>query len=272
MLGGVALLSLAYMLFGSSSTPPKKTTNTNSPQANRSPTPRPPINNLPEDDPTIFLKPVVYTAGPPSLPEAGRNIFAFYVPPPKNANTAVPTPTQVPTPEPTPTPNVFLASVSPANVYSRTGDFTLQVTGDKFTPAVRIQMNGTEVPTRFISAQQLSANISGSLISFEGARQISVRTPDGQLFSNTATLNVQAPPVPNYIFVGLLAKRSYNDTALLKDKNNRAGELLSVQRGDMLGGRFRVTSISEREVAVLDSNLKIKHSLPYTQGDDDEEP
>jgi hypothetical protein len=43
---------------------------------------------------------------------------------------------------------------------------------------------------------------------------------------------------------------------------------LNVQRGDLLGGRFRVTSISEKEVVVIDANLKIKHTLPMTtQGD-----
>ncbi|HEV7843032.1 MAG TPA: hypothetical protein VGO69_05010, partial [Pyrinomonadaceae bacterium] len=63
-------------------------------------------------------------------------------------------------------------------------------------------------------------------------------------------------------FVGLLGKKGSNDTALLKDKSSR--DLLNVQRGDLLGGRFRVTSISEREVALIDTNLKIKHSLPLT--------
>ena len=266
VLGGVALLSLSYMLFGGSSAPARKpASNSNSQRANVSSTPRPAVSLTavsPEEDPTEFLRPVVYTNTPPAIPATGRNIFAFYEPPPPTVNpSAVVEPTAVPTPTPVP-PNMMLASVSPANVYARTGDFTLEVTGDKFTPAVRIVINETEIPTRFINAQQLSANVSGSLISFEGPRQIGVRSPDGQLFSNTATLNVQAPPTPNYIFVGLLGKTRYNDTALLKDKGNR--ELLNVQRGDVLGGRFRVTSISEREVVLTDTNLKIKHQLALT--------
>ncbi|MBD0326568.1 MAG: hypothetical protein ICV68_09050, partial [Pyrinomonadaceae bacterium] len=267
VLGGVALISISYMLLGSSTPAKKSTTNSNSPRAATSPTPRPPVGQTArqpgdEEQSLDFLRPVNYTITQPSIPEAGRNIFDYYEgPPPAPKSSANTEPTLPPTPTPVP-PNVMLASVSPINVYARTGDFTLEVTGDKFTPDVRIEINGTQLPTRFINAQQLSASVSGSLISFEGPRTISVRSPDGQLFSNTATLNVQAPPTPNYTFVGLIAKRSYNDTALLKDRGNR--DLLSVQRGDLLGGRFRITSISEREVALIDTNLKIKHSLPLT--------
>jgi hypothetical protein len=270
VLGGLALLSLSYMLFGGSSAPARKPASNNNSQRASTTAPAPsrtPIDDTvaPAGEPldTEFLRPVNYTERPPSIPEASRNIFAYYEGPPPSAK---PSPgalvVQMPTPIPTPPPNMMLASVSPSNVYARTGDFTLEVTGDKFTPAVRIEMNGTAIPTRFINAQQLSANVPASLISFEGARQISVRSPDGQLFSNVATLNVQAPPVPNYTFVGLLGKTRYNDTALLKDRSSR--DLLNVQRGDMLGGRFRVTSISEREVSLIDTSLKIKHSLPLT--------
>ena len=266
VLGGVALISLSYMLFGGSSAPAKKpTTNSNNSRPNASPAPlaqRPANVPLEDEGDLSYLRKVVYDQAAPAIPAAGRNIFAFYEPPPPSANPAVAVePTLPPTPTPVP-PNVMLVSVSPANVFARTGDFALEVTGDKFTPALRILINETELPTRFINAQQLTANVPGSLISFEGPRQISVRSPDGQLFSNTATLNVQAPPTPNYLFVGLLGKTRYNDTALLKDKGNR--ELLNVQRGDVLGGRFRVTSISEREVVLTDTNLKIKHQLALT--------
>lgn len=307
-LGAIAFISLSYMLFGGSSAPAKKpASNANSSRATASPTPRSaPIGGVVGNEgemPGIeFLRRVDYDNSPPPVPEAGRNIFAFYeAPPPRdnsNSTNAAPAPTQVPTPTPVP-PNLLLASVSPINVYARTGDFTLEVTGDKFTPAVHIELNGTQLPTRFINGQQLSTTVPASLISFGGPRTISVRSADGQLFSNTATLNVQDPPAPNYIFVGLLVKRGSNDTALLKDKTSR--ELLSVQRGDLIGGRFRVASISEREVSLVDANLKIKHSLALTtdaggsatapptaptsgfpnpnrqytpppQGDDDEEP
>jgi hypothetical protein len=77
---------------------------------------------------------------------------------------------------------------------------------------------------------------------------------------------VAAPPTPNYSYVGIIGTRKFIDTAILQDKGNK--EILNVQRGDLLGGRFRVTSISEKEVVVVDNNLKVKHTLPMTiQGD-----
>jgi hypothetical protein len=157
-------------------------------------------------------------------------------------------------------PNLIVASVSPVNVYAHTGDFTLDVTGDKFTPETRIFVGGAELPTRFVSPQQLSTKVSGQLISFEGGREVQVRSRDGQLFSNTATINVMPAPVPNYIYVGILNRQGSNDTAIMKEKNGK--ELLNIQRGDVLGGRFRVTSISVREVTLTDTSLNIKHKLP----------
>lgn len=195
---------------------------------------------------------------PPAIPETGRNIFAFYVPPPK----PVQTPTPVPPPSPTPPPPVQLSSVSPSSVYARTSDFKLDVTGDKFTPQTRIYIDGRELETRYISPQQLSATVPAAVIAYEGARQIIVRTADGTLYSNVGVLNVTAPPVPNYTYVGLIGGQRYNDTAILKDKSTR--NLVNVQRGDTVAGRFRVTSISQREVVLIDSNLRVKHTLPMT--------
>lgn len=207
--------------------------------------------------------PIAYEPVAPSMPEVGRNIFAFYVPPPPPVKTSpsVAVVTATPTPPPPPPP-LILASVSPSNVYARTGDFTLEVTGDKFTPAARINMDGRDLATRFISPQQLSATVPASLIAGDGARTVKVQTPDGVLFSNTATLNVQPPPAPNYTYVGIIGGPRYNDTAVLKDKNSN--DLLNVQRGDIVGGRFRITSISERELVLTDTSLRVKHTLSFT--------
>jgi hypothetical protein len=260
VLGGIALISLAYMFLGSSSKPA-----TSGAKPKPSPalvTGKPPVQTPAQmrQDAEGFIPQVInYTMSMSPVPEAGRNIFAFYVPPPKptpNPN-AVATPVPPPTPVP---PNLVLASISPVNVYAHTGDFTLDVTGDKFTPDTRIFIGGAELPTRFVSPQQLSAKVPAQIISFEGGRDVMVRSRDGQLFSNNATINVMPAPVPNYILIGVTIRTGSNDTAILKEKNGK--DLLNVQRGDLLGGRFRVTSISVREVTVIDSSLKIKHTLP----------
>lgn len=196
---------------------------------------------------------------PPAVPDASRNIFAYYVPPPK----PVITPTPLPPPTPTPPPPVVLSSISPTNVYARTSDFKVDVSGDKFTPQMRIYVDGRELETRYLGPQQLSATVPASAIAYEGVRQVVVRTPDGALFSNSATISVAAPPVPNYTYVGLVGGPRYDDTAILKDKSSR--NLVNTQRGDTVGGRFRVTSISQREVVLIDTSLRIKHTLPLTK-------
>jgi hypothetical protein len=66
--------------------------------------------------------------------------------------------------------------------------------------------------------------------------------------------------VPNYTYVGVSIKPGGNDTAMVKEKNGR--DLLNVQRGDILGGRFRVTGISVTELTLTDTSLNIKHKLP----------
>lgn len=203
------------------------------------------------------LRPIPAYYPPLSGQEPRRNIFVYYEP-----IRTPPTVPVTPTPTPTPTPPVLLASLSPANVYARTAEFTLEIAGDKFTPQLRVVIDNSELSTRYIGPQQLSTNVPASLIANPGERQVSLRSADGKLYSNRATLSVAAPPTPNYSYVGIIGTVRHIDTAILQDKGNK--ETLNVQLGDLLGGRFRVTSISEKEVVLIDSNLKIKHALAMT--------
>jgi hypothetical protein len=253
----VAIVVLGYVFFGGSSSAP----NTNKPIARSSPTPRinreGPPDGPPDEDLTIY-KPVAYNPVNPAVGDADRNIFAFYEPPPPT-----PKPSIIVTPTPTPTPPVMVSSLSPTTVYAGTpSDFSLQVNGDKFTPAVHIYLDGRDLPTRFINSQQLFATVSQTLIKNAGVRQVMVRSVDGKLYSNTISLNVSQPVQPNFTYVGIIGKPRFNDTALLQDKGNK--EFVRVQRGDAVGGRFRVVSISEKEVILIDSTLKIPFRLTFT--------
>jgi hypothetical protein len=159
-----------------------------------------------------------------------------------------------------------VTAVSPASVYARTGDFSLEVNGDKFSTELRIHLDGRELATRYIGPQQLSAVVPASLIAVAGQRQVMVRSSDGRLYSNAAELSVNPPPTPNYSYIGIIGHKHYVDIALLQDRGTRA--LLNVQRGDVLSGRFRVTSISEKELVLTDTSLKIKHSLAMSSDAD----
>jgi hypothetical protein len=267
-LGLIAFVFLARMFFGGSSETSTTTTtrraatnaNTNARTSTTTNAPAPGDLSANAPDPSLVVpQPIDYRPVTPGVPSVGRNIFAFYVPPPapvkKTPDVILPPAT------PVPTPPLQLATISPANVFARTGDFALQVSGDKFTPQTRIYLDAQELPTRFINAQNLSTSVSANFITSPGGRQVIVRTPDNLLYSNSATLNISAPPTPDFTYVGVLIRPRGNDTAILKDKK---GELTSVQRGDLVGGRFRVSSISAREVEFTDQQLKIKHTLPYS--------
>ena len=110
----------------------------------------------------------------------------------------------IPTPTPPPPPPIVLSGVAPGSVFAQTDAFTLTIAGDKFTPQTRVYVDNQEVPTTFTSAQQLAAQIPAPLISAPGTRQVLVRTPDGQLYSNPLSFNVAEPPKPQFTYVGLL--------------------------------------------------------------------
>jgi hypothetical protein len=254
----VALIFIIYMLSG----PSKPSGVATSPTPAR--TPRRTNNQTTANNTTDLgevsrdvLTPVNFEQASYDGSDGGRNIFAFNEKPPAPAVPAVPA---TPTPTPTPPPPWVLASLAPQSVFASTGNFTMQVSGDKFGPGATVLIGGQPVPTQYKSMQQLTATVPASLISSAGQRDVKVASPDGKLFSNTTLLTVMQPPAPTYTYVGLL-KRKHSNTAVLKDSK---GELYSVHEGDIVEGRFRVASISERGVDVVDKDLNIKHTLPFT--------
>ncbi len=268
VLGAIAVLFLARMFFGSSGGTTRRPT-VNNTQTARQPSGTA-TNNADANDliSNVNLRPVDFeNVALRSVPEPSRNIFAYYVASlasSKGTGGTTPVVPLAPTPAPTPPPPLTLSGLAPVNVFARTGDFKLDVTGDKFTPATRVYLDGQELPTRVLGAQQLAATVPASLVVAPGARQVMVRTPDGQLYSNSATLNVAPPPTPPFAYIGLLGDKRYSDKAMLKPQGGNT-DLLTVQRGDVVGGRFRVTSISERTVDFTDTQLNIKHTLPYVE-------
>ena len=265
VLGLAAILLLGYVFFGGKSTP----TTTNNRRAGTTPTPgrvvgeKPPDNGEIED--TVDYQRVIYTPYAPAMSEPNRNIFAYYEPPPPVQKVVMP-----PTPTPTPVPPLTLSALTPSSVFARTADFNLQVTGDKFTPAVHVVIEGRELPTRFISPQQLFATVPAAIIASPGQRSLMVRNNDGKLYSLPLYLSVTPPPLPNYAFIGIIGKPRFNDVAVLQEKGSK--DLLNVQRGDVLGNRFRVNSISEREVVLIDTTLKIRHTIPFSVENSSNQP
>lgn len=271
VLGLAALIVLWWTLIGfesgnpattarpaASPSPQQRTAQRGTQRTNQPAPPSQEVNNL-----AAFTE-IVYAPSSYNPPEARRNIFAYWEPPVKAAPVA-----SVPTPTPEPPPPVLLASLSPANVYARTADFKLEVAGDKFTPAMRIYVDGRELPTAYQSPQQLSTTVPAALIANTGVRNVAVRTPDNELFSNQLQINVAAAPAPdaNFSYIGIISTQSrVGDIALVQERSNR--NVINATRGDVIGGRFRVTSISEKELVMVDTTLKIKHTLRMSEGGD----
>lgn len=271
VLGFLAVVALAYtfLFSGSSSKSAKGNTNGNGnsktvvvvPNNNSN---RPPIDvETPEkqrDDNEFYgLTPIPENPFPPVYADApARNIFAFYVPPPPPVPKPV-QPSPLPMPSPPPPPDFFIQYANPQTVYARQGDFTLEVGGDKFTPDAKVLFNGMEVPTQFQAANRLTAQVSAALIADAGDRQITVNAP-GKI-SNSASLIVNAPPVPNFNFVGLVARQHFNnDTATIQERSTKAFQ--NVRLGETVG-RFKIVSISSKEVVMQDTQLNFRHNIPF---------
>jgi hypothetical protein len=274
VLGVVSLVAL-YMAFGRSFFGGSTTTATT--KASPSPSPKAPgstaqNNNQfrlpsPEERALNDIVPVVYNPAGSGAPDAGRNIFAFYEPPdPPPYTPPPPAPlTPTPTPVPEPPPPFTITGVTPNTRFAGTkGEFKLEVFGGQFTPDARIYFNQTEMPTQFVNAQALSAMIPEALVAQEGPRQINVQTPDGRLYSTSASMTIMPPPRPTgFQYIGMIGRSRYNnDTAYFTETNkpNPFGARLN----DVIGGRFRVINISAQEVVVEDTSLGFKHRIAMT--------
>ena len=270
-LGVTALLALTYTFSGMFVSSPKTTvTVTASPTPTVSPKTGDTQNTtLPTDEDLLFgytTTPVFYNQDKFYAPEAGRNIFAFYEPPPYIAPLPVektpPPYIPPPTPTPTPVPPLLVGFMTPQSVFAGSKGFRLEVNGDKFTPDSAIYFNGNPLPTNYLSPQKLTADIPSNFIAGEGIIYILVRTPNGKLYSNQVSLTVQAPPTPQLQYIGMIARKRYNnDTAYFQEKGKENEKPFGARLNDVVSGRFRLTSISAEEVVLEDVSLGFRHKV-----------
>ena len=202
VLGVVALFAL-YFAFGSSLVGGSSATRVT---VKTSPTPKPAASPagdtvLPTQQEQQFANettPVFYNPDSVYAPDAGRNIFAFYEPPPhcKDCPAPTPRPTEMKPATPAPTPPMYLAMVNPQSVYAGSKGFRIELSGQRFVPEARIYFNQVEMPTTYVGPDKLIAEIPAGMIAQEGPRQVIAQTPDGKLYSDQSIFNVQPPPRP----------------------------------------------------------------------------
>ncbi len=266
---GVLSLSALYITFGGSLFGSKTVV------ATKKPTPKPTAKanvsqaNVPTTDEIIFgwtTTPVSYNPGATYAPDPGRNIFAFYEPPkptpplPPVIVDKTPPPPPIYTPEPPPNYDYIIGFANPQNVYEGQNTFRLEVNGTQFTPDSYILFNGTPLPTTFISPEKLVAEVPANLILSSGPRQLSVSSPEGK-FSNQLIFTVQAKPTPQFKYIGMIARKRFNnDTAYFEEPGKK--DPTSARLSDILGGRFKLVSISAKETIFEDTNLGFRHRIP----------
>jgi hypothetical protein len=273
ILGLIALVAL-YLAFGRTFFGGSSTAAT----AKNSPTPRPTAGSssdrgdvamppVSEQNSVYESTPVLYTPGSAFAPDAGRNIFAFYEPPPPcrvNCPSPTPPPVIVKPATPAPTPPIMVNSVNPVTVYAGSRGFRLEVTGERFSPDTRLYFSQSELPTTFINEQKLVADIPANFIAQEGPRQIMAQTTDGKKYSNQVMLNVQAPPKPTVQYIGMIGRKRYNNDTAYFTENEKATPF-GARLNDILNNRFRLIAITPSEVTFQDVDLGFKHRVGITR-------
>jgi hypothetical protein len=265
LLGLLALVSL-WFAFGPSIGGSTKVTVTASPTPSRPNSQRElgPVE-MPSRQEQMFdyvSTPVVYTPGAFGAPEPGRNIFAFYEPPPPCPTCPTPLP---PTPKPviaTPTPPLpfEIYGANPQTVYAGSKSFRMDVAGDRFTPDAKIYFNNVELPTNFVNGQRLSANVPANMIATAGSPSIKVQTPDGSKYSLQTNIVIQPPPTPNFTYIGMIARKRYNnDTAYFMEQGKTTPT--AARLNDVVAGRFRLINVDAERVVLEDVNLGFRHEV-----------
>ncbi|HUQ93551.1 MAG TPA: putative Ig domain-containing protein, partial [Bryobacteraceae bacterium] len=92
------------------------------------------------------------------------------------------------------TPAPQISSLNPASAVAGGPAFTLNVSGTNFQNGSIVRWNGTLLPTTFVSAVSLTAQVSAALIASAGAIAVTVANPGST--SAPATFVVSATPPP----------------------------------------------------------------------------
>lgn len=187
----------------------------------------------------------------------GRNIFIYPTP------TPTPSPKPVPTPTPPPPPPITIAGLNPSGVIARTKAFDLVIMGAKIPRDAVAIVNGQNLPTAFISDAQLKVAVPATSIKAPGDLRVEVRSlSNPSLYSNHLNLVVGQPPVPPYLFVALVINSKGVKIAVLKSQAE--GKFINVRQGEALDRKWKVLTIGNQSIEILDVEYNIPHTVAFT--------
>lgn len=140
----------------------------------------------------------------------------------------------------------ILTSLNPAAAFAGGATFTLTVNGNNFNGASRVQWNGADRPTTFVSKTQLQATILAIDIAAEGSASVQVRDTAANLMSNSLKFMI-------FGAVANVSAASFNGEALAPESIVSAfGAGLATQTA-FANGLPLPTSLAGTTVAVRDS-------------------
>ena len=109
-----------------------------------------------------------------------------------------------------------IASLAPSTLVAGAATFQLTVTGTNFAPTAKVLWNGSDIPTTFDSATQLTAQVTAAQIAIPGSIAVTVLndTAAGGT-SNVSTFTVTAvPPAPSLVSVSPSSLPAYSISSL----------------------------------------------------------
>lgn len=86
-------------------------------------------------------------------------------------------------------PGLQITSLDPATAAAGSPTFTMTVNGLNFTPTTTVRWNGAALPTTFVSATKLTAQVGGSLVAAPGTASVTATTADGAV-SNSVPFTI----------------------------------------------------------------------------------
>lgn len=93
-----------------------------------------------------------------------------------------------------PPPPFVIQSISPTQVYTGAGDFTLTILGENFTPALKVFVDGRPLTTRFFNERRVLAVVPSTFASLAGTRHVVVCGQGGEDCSNHISFEVSPKP------------------------------------------------------------------------------
>ena len=265
-LGGLFVFVLVYQfLLSGPSRPERKATNANVPaastqnsnssQAGSGQPARPKAPEQAEEAVAILMQDLTpldlsFTQASASaeVDKERGSIFGYWIKPPD------------PPPIPPPPPPIQLTGVNPAGAVAGTPrKVTLTIFGNKMPEDAQVYFEGNPKASRRAGENQLAIDLEPGEYAY--ARNIGIevkgKSDPAKMNSNIITFNVQAAPEPQFRYIGRLGDQGIFDLPATK-------EVKRLTRGELIGGQWRIDSITDQAVELTHTQYEIKRRVPMT--------